>query len=71
MIQRSVRAKNVHDGYYKMWAVFFGLGGLTALAISFFSWENIKSVILIPMGLISLFLAFYYLLMFKKISGKK
>jgi hypothetical protein len=71
MIQRAVRAKNVHGGYYKMWAVFFGLGGLTALTISFFSWENIKSVVLIPMGLISLFTAFYYLLMVNNYSGKK
>jgi hypothetical protein len=77
LIQRGVRNKPVLGGYYKMWAVFFGLGGLSALTISFLSWrnfiswENIESVVLIPVGLISLFIAFYYLLMLKNHLGKK
>ena len=71
MIQRGERAKNILGGYYKMWAAIFALAGLTMLTISLLSWENIKSVVLIPMGLISLFMAFYYLLIAKNHSGKK
>jgi hypothetical protein len=76
MIQRGVRNNKILGGYYKMWATFFGLGGLTVLIIGFLSWENIKSVFLIPMvlipiGLISLFASFFYFLLQKNHSGKK
>ena|ERR1017187_7558363 len=76
VIQRAHRSHNVLGGYYKMWAVFFGLGGLTAIIMGFLSWENIKSVFLIPMvlisvGLISLFASFFYFLLEKNRSGKK
>jgi len=60
-----------------MWGLFFCLVGLTALTISFLvwrnfvSWENIGKVLLIPAGLISLLIAFYYLLLLRNHSGKK
>jgi hypothetical protein len=77
MIQRVVRSKPILGGYYKMWGLFFCLVGLTALTISFLvwrnfvSWENIGKVLLIPAGLISLLIAFYYLLLLRNHSGKK
>ena len=77
LIQRGVRNKPVLGGYYKMWGIFFCLGGLAALTMSFLSWgnfvswENIERAALIPVGLIFLFVAFYYLLMLKNHSGKK
>ena len=77
MIQRVVRSKPILGGYYKMWGLFFCLGGLAALTISFLSWEkvvsdeNIERAALISVGLIFLCIAFYYLLMLKNHSGKK
>ena len=77
MIQRGVRSKPILGGYYKMWALFFCLAGLAALTTSFLawrnliSWENIEKVALVPVGLIFLCVAFYYLLMLRNHSDKK
>ena len=73
MIQRGKRAKNFSGGYYKRLAVIFALMGLTIITISLLSLEegNSKSIIFIPVGLISLFAAYSYFSMSKNYSDKK
>jgi hypothetical protein len=73
MIQRGIRAKNVSGYYYKRLAAIFALIGLSTIAISLLSLKdgNSKSIVFIPVGLISLFAAYFYFSMSKKNSGEK